>query len=195
MQAGRLLVLDRSGRVKNRRFGLRELQRPVGLARSRDRIYVTDIGDHTVKIFTVKGKPVAEFGGYGDGDDGFAYPNGAAAAADGRIYVADSNNRRVQVFNKNGVFTATLPEPPRRRDRLILPRAIALDKSGRVHVVDALRGRVHVYDSRHRYLFNYGRSGPAGAKLTYPAGICIDNDTGLIYILDRWGDRVTVWAN
>jgi DNA-binding beta-propeller fold protein YncE len=193
MESGRVLILDGPLRnVINKRFGASELKCPIGLACDKKYVYVTDVGDHSVKIFTMKGELIKKLGAYGDSDIDFAYPNGAAVAADGRIYVADSNHGRVQVFDKTYKFISSLPQPPQ---RMRLPRSAAIDRMGRIHVVDTLRGLIDVYDAEHNYLFNYGQGAPGGAKLNCPNSISIDEETGLIFITDCYNDRVTVWAD
>lgn len=193
-QENSILVLDSRGRLVNGSFGSGPLKDPVGLDYRRNRVYVTDVGDHTVKVFTVRGEPVAQFGGLGGGEGRFQYPNGVTVVESGKIYVADSNNSRVQIFNSANKVLGTLPQPPDERDRILLPRSVAVDKLGRIHVVDTLRSLVHVYDKHQKYLFKYGQEGAAAQKLSYPNSIFIDRDTGLIFIADRLNNRIAVWA-
>ncbi len=171
-----------------------KLKVPVGLGYHQGHLYVTDVGDHKVKIFSAGGELVKEFGGFGSRVGKFAYPNGVAVAPDGRIYVADSNNGRVQVFDRDCQFVETLPQPTAEKDKVLMPRAMAFDRLGRVHVLDTLRGLVHVYGPGHKYLFNYGQGEVAGARLRYPNAISIDAETGLIFIADRQNNRVAVWG-
>ena len=175
-------------------FGRGELRKPVGLDYHQDHLYVTDVGDHKVKIFDLEGRLLKEFGGSGSAAGKFAYPNGVTVAPDGKIYVADSNNGRVQVFDRDYRYLETLPQPASDRDKILHPRSVAVDKLGRIHVLDTLRGLVHAYSADHEYLFNYGQGETAGARLRFPNSISIDEATGLIFIADRSNNRLAVWA-
>ncbi len=166
----------------------------VGLDYHQDHLYVTDVGDHKVKIFDLEGRLLKEFGGSGSAAGKFAYPNGVTVAPDGKIYVADSNNGRVQVFDRDYRYLETLPQPASDRDKILHPRSVAVDKLGRIHVLDTLRGLVHAYSADHEYLFNYGQGETAGARLRFPNSISIDEATGLIFIADRSNNRLAVWA-
>lgn len=165
---------------------------PVGLSYFENVIYVTDVGDQTVKKFTTTGKLLAKLGAPGIGEGKFSYPNAVARADDGKLYVADSNNSRVQVFDKNNRFLSYLIPP--QEERFSLPKGIAIDKLGRIHVVDTLKSRVFVFNRDHKFLFTYGAGQGNEGDLAYPNGIFIDRDTGLIFIADRLNNRVAVWA-
>jgi len=163
---------------------------PVGLLFQDGKIYVTDVGDQSLKIFSLTGKLIKKIGAPGDGAGQFFYPNGFALSRDGKIYVADANNSRVQVFAPNGEFRDFLKPPP--SDKFALPRGIAIDKLGRIHVVDTLKNKVYVFSPTHKFLFTYGQE--KNDSLAYPNGIFIDRDTGLIFVTDRLNERITVWA-
>lgn len=165
---------------------------PVGLTYLDNHVYVTDVGDQTIKKFTTTGRLVKKFGAPGNGPGKFSYPNDMARSDDGKLYVADSNNSRVQVFDKNGRFLSYLIPP--KEERFSLPRGIAIDKLGRIHVVDTLKSRVFVFNRDHRFLFTYGSGQENEGDLAYPNGIFIDRETGLIFIADRLNNRVAVWA-
>ena len=175
-------------------FGGGKLLKPVGLYFHRDHLYVTDVGDHKVKIFDLRGRLVKEFGGAGSTAGKFSYPNGVTVAPDGKIFVADSNNGRVQVFGHDYGYLETLSQPASDRDKVLHPRSVAIDKLGRIHVLDTLRGLVHVYSADHKYLFNFGQDEAAGTRLRFPNSISIDETTGLIFIADRSNNRLVVWA-
>lgn len=171
---------------------LQKAANPVGLNYSDGLLYVTDVGDQTVKIFSSRGKLMRTIGGSGIEPGKFQYPNATVRADDGTIYVADSNNSRVQIFNKKGRYLSVLKPPE--KEKFSLPRGLAIDRLGRIHVVDTLKSRVFVFGPDHRFLFTYGSGQKDEGNLAYPNGIFIDIDTGLIFIADRLNNRVAVWA-
>lgn len=170
----------------------RKVVNPVGLNYAGGHLYVTDVGDQTVKVFSSAGELKRKIGGPGIAPAMFQYPNATARADDGTIYVADSNNSRVQVFNKKGRYLSLLKPPE--KEKFSLPRGLAFDRLGRIHVVDTLKSRVFVFSPDHRFLFTYGSGQKNESNLAYPNGIFIDRDTGLIFIADRLNNRVVVWA-
>lgn len=195
--ANKILVYDRNGDFlssfpQQKAPVGKGIINPVGLSYFNNILYVTDVGDQTIKKFTMDGKQIAKFGGPGAGPGEFSYPNGIARASDGKLYVTDSNNSRVQVFGRNGRFLGYLVPPP--EHNFSLPRGIAIDKLGRIHVVDTLKGRVLVFSRDHKFLFAYGAGRKPESNLAYPNGIYIDRATGLIFIADRFNNRIAVWA-
>ncbi|MHB0977734.1 MAG: NHL repeat-containing protein, partial [Candidatus Aquicultorales bacterium] len=152
-----------------------DLNKPLGLYVRGDLLYVTDIGDHNVKVFDVNGKLVRKFGGRGRNPGQFSFPNGVAASANGKIYVSDSNNARVQVFDDQGRYLGTLGAQNGQRV-FSLPRGLAIDPLGRLHVVDVFNHKVFVFGPQDELLFSYGEEGGGVADFYYPNGIAIDED-------------------
>ncbi len=62
------------------------------------RVFVTDWQRCRVRIFTVTGAPLGEWGSCGFGDGQFDNMPDIAIDADGLVYVSDYLNNRVQVF-------------------------------------------------------------------------------------------------
>lgn len=167
------------------------LNHPMGLFYHDGKIYVSDAGDHDVKVFSTDGKLVKKFGRAGNKEGQFMFPHGIAVDEAGNIYVADSNNSRVQVFDKDGKFKHLFK--PSEKEPLVIPRGIAIDSLGRVHVVDLARQKVLVFTKKGKYLLSYG-SGKNRQVLSYPNGIAIDQKAGLIYIADRQNNRIAVFS-
>ncbi len=166
------------------------LNRPVGLFYRDGKLYVTDVGDQDVKIFSIgDGKLLKKFGRPGTKKGEFMFPHGITADAK-NIYVVDSNNSRVQVFDRNGKFKYLFKSE--KRNALVIPRGIAIDGLGRVHVVDLAQQKVFVFTKEGKYILSYG-SGKGEAGLYYPNGIATDQEAGLIYIADRLRDRIAVF--
>ncbi|MCZ7663531.1 MAG: SMP-30/gluconolactonase/LRE family protein [Thermoleophilia bacterium] len=166
------------------------LVRPVGLALFQNELYVTDVQDQTIKVYTTSGRFLRVLGGEGFLPGRFAFPNAVAVALDGRrLYVADSNNQRVQVTDTRGVPLAviTAGHPPA---GLKLPRGVAVDQLGRLHVVDTFGQSVHVYDAANRPVLTYGASG-GQERLNLPEGIAISEDT--IVVSDGGNRRLVVY--
>ncbi|MCL5290976.1 MAG: 6-bladed beta-propeller [Actinobacteria bacterium] len=166
------------------------LVKPMGLFVTDDRLYVTDIGDHTVKIFSSNGQFLRKFGGWGHAHGQFAYPNGVAVDESGWIYVTDSNNARVEVYDQEGRYRSSLT--PAGNALFSLPRGIAVDRMGRIHVVDSFGHKVFVFDKHGFPLQAKGDQGNAVNDFYYPNGITIDSHERA-FIADRQNGRIAVW--
>lgn len=150
------------------------LSRPVGVAVGKDEVYVTDVSDHLVKVFSHSGKFLRSFGGEGTDVGRFAFPNGIALGTDGLLYVADSNNRRVQVLTTTGRVEEVIGHFG--SARFALPRAVAFDRLGQLHVVDTMDGKVYVFDRARLPAYEYGADESSAAVIDLPEGIAIGED-------------------
>jgi DNA-binding beta-propeller fold protein YncE len=104
---GRLVVFNVAGKMLatiSRGVGEGDLGLPRGTAvDDSDRLYVVDTADHMVRVYGLdKSKPtplyIGAFGGEGQLDGMFQYPNGIATDTRAHIYVTDRENNRVQVW-------------------------------------------------------------------------------------------------
>jgi DNA-binding beta-propeller fold protein YncE len=164
------------------------LMQPVAIAIAGDEVYVTDVGDSSVKVFGLDGSFIRQFAKSDERSVALAFPNGIGVSLDGTVYVADSNNRKVFAFDLTGRELFAF------KHRFSLPRGIAVDAVDRVHVVDTFAHRVVVFDGSGRALFEYGHDESAGVQLGFANGICVDSQTARVYIADRSANRVQVWG-
>ena len=104
---GRLLVFDAAGKMAatvGSGIGEGDLGLPRGAAvDDAARLYVADTSDHQVRVYQLdESKPVptyvGSFGGEGQLEGTFEYPNGVATDTRAHIYVTDRENNRVQVW-------------------------------------------------------------------------------------------------
>lgn len=71
--------------------------RGIGIDRSGN-IYVVSNMSHTVFVFDREGKQIHSFGGQGDGNHQFMFPNGLHVDNGGRIFITDTANQRVAMY-------------------------------------------------------------------------------------------------
>jgi DNA-binding beta-propeller fold protein YncE len=162
---------------------------PVGVASTDSQLFVTDIGDHTIKVYTHSGRFVRRLGGEGFRPGQLSYPN-AVAVASGFIYVADSNNGRVQVLSADGTPLMVL-EQGLEGEALRLPRGIAVDGLGRLHVADTF-AHVALYYSEEQLQGSYGVRQPGEPGLELPEGIAVSDDR--IVVSDSGNRRLVVYS-
>jgi len=104
---GRLVVFNVAGTMIgtiSSGIGEGDLGLPRGAAvDDSSRLYVADTSDHQVRIYAIdtsKAVPtyIGSFGGEGQIDGTFEYPNGVATDKRARVYITDRENNRVQVW-------------------------------------------------------------------------------------------------
>lgn len=109
-------------------------------------IIVSDLSDHTVKVFTHHGLLIREFGGRGAQPGRFFRPAGVCIDTCGHILVADSGNDRVQMFNTNGDLCAVIVSSE--SDDFMCPMDVAIDDQCRLVVLQG-NGVVGTYRYLH----------------------------------------------
>jgi DNA-binding beta-propeller fold protein YncE len=168
-----------------------KLTSPVGLAVAGGEVFVTDVGDQRVKVYSASGAFLRQFGGKGFRPGLFSFPNAVVADRDGLVYVADSNNKRVQIVGA-GDSVVTVIDRTDTEEGLSLPRGLAFDRFGRLHVVDTFGQAVFVYGSDGEFLSVYGRGPGTQKRLTLPEGIAITSDR--IVVSDGGNRRLVVYS-
>jgi streptogramin lyase len=166
---------------------------PTSLAMDKaGNMYVTDQteGRHRVMVFDPTGKLVLKFGISGTGNGMFLFPSDILVDSQGRIFVADSSNTRIQVFDSQGKFLNVIYGTG-----LSLPRSLFMDSEGRLHVLDSLGHSVAVVTLGNpvRIQYRYGDQGRGAGQFYFPSDLAND-ETGRIYIADRFNNRVQVWS-
>jgi hypothetical protein len=68
------------------------------------RIYVLDIGDVKVKVFSSNGDFLFTFGSAGQGPGDFGYPGAIRLSSAGRVLINDIESRRIEVFSSEGLY-------------------------------------------------------------------------------------------
>ncbi len=168
-----------------------KLTEPAGVAVGGDEVFVSDVADQQIKVYSMGGRFLRSFGEPGLRRGQFSFVNGLALGRDGNLYVADSNNRRVQVVDKQGAPVAVLDKTDR-PEGMGLPRAVAVDRFGRVHVADTFAKTVYVYRDAGVPAFVYGRGPEDQQTLNLPEGIAVSDDT--IVVSDGGNRRIMVFS-
>jgi DNA-binding beta-propeller fold protein YncE len=121
-----------------------------------DRIYTTDLGDQTVRIFTWEGELLQTLGTPGvAGEPGtpFNGPTRAVAGPAGDVYVADGyGQNRVHRFGPDGQLRHSWGEAGSGPGQFDTPHSLWVDDQERVYVVDRGNSRVQVFDGDGRFL-------------------------------------------
>jgi len=196
-----VLVFDSLGLFKRSIGGPDDLERPTGVAVSRDgeRIYAIDRSDnesdnHRVVVYGKDGKKIKVIGTRGDGEGQFNVPLQAAVAADGTLYVLDSGNFRVQAFDREGTFLRAFGKAGVNTGNFARPRGIAVDDEGRIYVSDASFNNFQIFQPDGQLLLAVGQTGADSIPGFYGLlnGIAVD-EIGNVYVTDQLFNKVEVF--
>lgn len=188
---GKLLCIDRKGRILWRRDGRDGFKRPTGIAASNSLLYVVDTLANNVRTVGLNGTLFESFGRRGAAPGEFNFPTNISRLSDGRLLVTDSLNFRVQILSRDGGALGTfgqLGDGPGDFDK---PKGIASDSQGHVYVVEGLNDVVQVFDTEGRLLLTFGGSGNGPGEFWLPSGIAIVND--VVYVADAANHRVQMF--
>ena len=168
---------------------------------TRSRIYISDSEAHLVRVYSLAGEPLFEFGTRGDGDGQFQYPSGVFFdSVNDELLVSDQLGYRLQVFDPDGVYkyciggSSANPGGIFQGGRLLAaPQGLWVDASGRIYVADSFEGQVKVIDRNGLLLTTVGTFGQAGGELRIPADVVVDN-TGRLFVASANNARVEMFG-
>lgn len=181
---GQVLIYDEAGDLKGV-IGKPNEMKPCGIAIRGDRLYVTDLTNHCVRVysknslellFQVPRKIV-------EGQPKLFSPTNIAVDDQGRMYVSDTGGFAVQMYDAEGNFVRTIGDMGLAPGQFALPKGIGLDRQNLLYVVDAAVGLVQLFNQEGRVLMYFGEPN-SGAPVYLPAGLAIDYDN-VQYFQDR----------
>lgn len=116
-----------------------------------DRVFTTDCGDHTVRIFDTDGNLLQTIGTPGVvGSPGMPFnaPTRAVVGPSGDVYVSDGyGQNRVHRFDAAGQLIISWGSDGTEPGQFETPHSIWVDQREQVYVVDRGNGRVQVFDA------------------------------------------------
>jgi len=105
------------------------LSSPSNIFVTDDKVYVSDLGDCSVKVFTTKGEYLSFVGGNGAQVGQFVRPKGIAVDRENNLYVIDAAFENAQIFNQNGDVLMFFGGSYKGPGDMWLPAKIAIDYS------------------------------------------------------------------
>ena len=164
-----------------------QLSNPWGIALIDDTIYISNYGNHTVKMYSTDGKFIRGFGGNGNGKRQLSGPCGICTDGKGRVLVADKGNKRIQIFSSQGAFIKSI-------GCSVTPFDVAVDPEGNIHAALYYKNHIAIYSKYGNLIDTYN----LGGKLQYPTAIYIDGEgnrligtyNGPVHIADPTGTLI-----
>ena len=172
------------------------VRKPWGVAiNQRGEVVVTEVGGHSVSMFSPSGGKFLSFGKLGSGQGQLNYPFGVAVDGEGNILVADRKNYRIQKFTAEGQFlTAKGTKGSGGPLQFSCPNGITFNTSNnKVYVVDHGNHCVQILNSDLTFSSTFGKQGSDNKKFSYPSGIACDS-TGKVYVADTDNYRIQVFT-
>jgi DNA-binding beta-propeller fold protein YncE len=143
-----------------------------------DRIYASDVGTESIKIFDrTSGDVVDSIGQTGEAEGTFRFPTHMTVDDQGNLYVTDFLNFRVQKFDVDGNFVRTIGEPGDFPGAMPRPKGIEVDRDGHLYAVDSAFEIVQIFDiETGDALMPFGKFGSINGGTWLPSGVHIDYD-------------------
>jgi DNA-binding beta-propeller fold protein YncE len=161
--------------------------KPYGIAMSKNRIYVCDVGIGGLEFLDLEKKSFDYFMPKGRGQ--LKMPSNCCVDAEGLLYVADAGRRQVVVFDQQGQYVDAFGEAG---DSKPTDVAVTGDK---IWVPDAKHHEVNVYDKLTRkILYSFPDTTETGdLHLFQPVNICVTNDK--VYVTDFGDFRIKSYTH
>lgn len=176
-------------------------------------LYVSDVGDHTIRKVTAGGTvtTIAGSAGVAGSTDGtgtaalFNYPQGVAVDATGNVYVSDTNNSTIRKISTTGVVTTFAGAVAQNGTadgaggsaRFNYPAGITADVAGNIYVADNGNSSIRRITSGGSVSTFAGQSGTSGsadgvgtaARFDHPVALSLDA-AGNLYVIDTSNQTV-----
>lgn len=170
---------------------------PVGITiTSTGLIYVTDIGNHNIRLISSTGTTSTHAGSrtatFADGIGtaaSFNAPHGIVADSYGNLYIADTNNHRIRRITSDGIVTtlagqatAGFADGTGSSAQFNFPYQISIDVLGNLYVADQTNNRIRKIQTSTGLVTTFAGNGTAGfvnatalnAQFRTPQGITVD---------------------
>lgn len=193
-QLGRIFRVPPNG-TRLEQFGSEDdVVQPTGVAWHNDtgRLYVTDTGTQSIKIFSKEGRMVREFGRRGSMPGELNFATYLWIDEPGHLLVTDSLNFRVQRFGLDGTFVHAFGEHGDLPGDLARPKGIATDLHGHVFVMDGLHHSMQIFNPAGDLLLAIGGRGRGAGEFWLPNGLFI-SPANVIYVADSYNKRIQVF--
>jgi DNA-binding beta-propeller fold protein YncE len=159
---------------------VKDEMKPTDVALFGDRLYVTDLKTHCVRVFskadrkqlyTIPRDPVGA-----EAKSRLYSPANLTVDSQGRVFVSDMGAFRVQQYAADGTYLRQFGQGGGDRPgEFSRPKGVAVDREGRLYVVDAATQVVQMFDAEGQLLLYFGEpQGEAPGMLDLPAKVAID---------------------
>jgi DNA-binding beta-propeller fold protein YncE len=161
-------------------IGKKDEFKPTDVAVSTNRLYITDLQGHAVKVYGKADRkflfsiPVATNVTKGKL---FSPANLTLDKVNNRLLVSDMGGFAVQIYDLDGNYLNTIGQQGVGMGCFSRPKGVAVDHEGITYVVDAAVQVVQMFDKQGRLLMYFGQPGATTrGELLLPASVKVDYD-------------------
>ncbi len=156
-------------------YGVAGNWKPVDAVVYEDKLYVADIKNGEIKVFSLEtGEVVQSLGRQGEKTDWLYLPTNLAFDRKGFLYVSDAGKFQVAKLDRDGNIRGVTGALGTQLGYFSRPRGIALDREDRLFAVDAAFDNVQIFTDDGQLLFFFGKAGSKAGDLFLPAKVAVD---------------------
>lgn len=179
-------------KVGNEGSGNSEFLIPWRVVYKNDVLYVSDIYNHRIQIFSNEGSYLGQFGQLGTKKNEVNYIFGFDFDEKGNIYLTDTWNHRVKIYTSD--FDCSKIICNFDNDIFLRPSAVKLSKDeSKFYIADYLNHSIVVCDIEGKVEKRIGNLGSGVGEFKYPNDVYVSED-GLLYVSDSKNFRVQVFS-
>lgn len=161
-------------------IGRKDEMKPSDVAVSADRLYIADLQDHAVKVYSKTGqKFLFSIPADTNASSGklFSPVDMALDKKNSRLLVSDLGGFVVQSYDLDGKYLRTIGQQGVGAGSFARNKGVAVDRDGLAYVVDAATQVVQIFDGEGRLLMYFGEPGASTrGQLVLPASVKVDYD-------------------
>ncbi len=171
-----------TGRGDNR------LVKPVHIAVSDRRVFVSDVATRSVAVFDHNGRMISTWG-----KGQFIRPAGLCfCPVNRRLYVVDTGAHCVIVLDEAGKRVGKFGGRGERDGLFNYPLSITFSQGAGLLVTDAMNARVQRFDLDGKFISAFGQQGDVPGSFALPKGIACDS-RGHVYVVDGRFENVQIF--
>lgn len=203
---GEVYVIDKSGRVQvfdeggafRRQWSVPESENgtPTAIAfHQNGRVLIPDTHYSRILEYSPDGELLEQWGHFGNSEDAFIYPTGAAIGPDGTYYLSEYGvgAERVHVFDGSHGFLRQWGSHGEGTGQFNRAMAIGMNPAGELFVADTANHRVQCFDTSGTHLRTIGSPGTDPGQLKFPHDLAVGPD-GCIYCAEYGAHRISRFA-
>lgn len=192
-------------------FGEDTLNRPTDVFVTNDKIFISDIKDGNIKVFSKEDHSLLNVLGKIDlNENTRIYQPTNITIKDNKLYVSDFGDFKIKIYNTNGAFLDSVGNYGRNLGQFVRPKGIAVDDSLNLYVVDSAFENVQIFNKDGKLLMFFGGTYKKPGDMWLPAKVIIDYNNleyfqkyvyegfdlkYLIFVTNQYGpDKVNVYG-
>jgi len=153
-------------------FGETENFKPTDVEVHMEKIWVSNVQDHSVSVYGAENYELLErIPGDDAGDGGYIRQSTNISISNNILYVSDFGDFNIKRFSTGGAFNGIIGGYGNVPGRFTRPKGIALDRDDNLYVVDAAFENVQIFNAEGNLLMHFGGSYMGAGAMWLPAAV------------------------